>query len=104
MEEKEIKFTRGDTYSFTFTLEGQLLDGAYFTCRNSKDGKILFQKSLRDGIELLDENKYRVRIAPEDTANLSVGGKYYYDLELHKGNDVLTPLKGKLKITYDITY
>lgn len=113
---RDIEFTRGDTYSFTFTLKGssEQLSDAFLTVRKNKDDpNIIFQKSLSNGItdeglinstdDYSGDRLYRVRIAPEDTKTISPN-TYVYDLEITKNGDVLTPLKGKMKITYDITY
>ena len=103
--EKKIEFTRGDTFVFTFTLTGDdlHLDEAYFTVRKKKDTEILFQRSLENGITDDGEGKYTVRIAPENTEKLQPGS-YLYDLEIRDNQDVLTPLKGTMKLAYDITY
>lgn len=104
--EKEISFTRGDTYVIGFTvreLEGQL-DEAYFTCRKDKlrETPVLFQVSLEDGISYLGDNEYQVVIDTDLTKDIPVGS-YYYDLELSKNGSVKTVLKGKLKLTWDVT-
>jgi hypothetical protein len=104
--EKEISFTRGDTYVIGFTttgLEGQL-DTAYFTCRKDKlrETPVLFQASLGNGISYLGDNEYQVVISSNLTKDIPVG-TYYYDLELSKNNSVKTALKGKLKLTWDVT-
>ena len=99
-----ISMVRGDTLSFAFEVEGiDSLDTAYFSCKvNSDDQNYVFQKSLSSGISLVDEGKYRVRVAPSDTENIEVG-YYYYDLEIGVNGDVFTILRGRLKIDQDIT-
>lgn len=105
MEEKRITMVRGDTLSFTATLEDleDTVDGVYFTCRTDWDGSIVFQKSLSDGIDDIGDSSYSVRVAPEDTETVEPG-KYVYDLELDIGDDVYTPLRGVLVIAPDATY
>lgn len=104
---ENIIMTRGDTLQYAFELEPEddedviTLTGAYFTCRNESD-TIVFQKSLNDGITLIEDNKYQVRVAPEDTASLDIG-YYKYDNEITYGDDKLTILKGTLKLEEDIT-
>lgn len=95
---------RGDTLAFSFEVEGiDTLDTAYFSCRaNADDENYVFQKSLTDGISLVETGKYRVRVAPEDTSNIEVGS-YYYDLEIRKNSDIYTILKGVLKVEQDVT-
>lgn len=95
---------RGDTLAFSFEVEGiDTLDTAYFSCKaNADDTEYVFQKSLTDGISLVETGKYRVRVAPEDTSNIEVGS-YYYDLEIGANSDIFTILKGILKVEQDVT-
>lgn len=95
---------RGDTLAFSFEVEGiDTLDTAYFSCKaNADDTEYVFQKSLTDGISLVETGKYRVRVAPEDTSNIEVGS-YYYDLEIGANSDIFTILKGVLKVEQDVT-
>ena len=95
---------RGDTLAFSFEVEGiDTLDTAYFSCKaNADDENYVFQKSLTDGISLVETGKYRVRVAPEDTSNIEVGS-YYYDLEIGANSDIFTILKGVLKVEQDVT-
>lgn len=103
---RDIKFNRGDTYVFGFTVIGlnEELDTVYVTCRKEKkrESEMLFQVKLNEGITYLGEGKYQVRIAPEKTQNMPAS-RYYYDLELGHNGDILTPLKGKLILDWDIT-
>lgn len=105
MAYRNITMTRGDTLAFGVEIEGlnQDLETAYFTCRESYEGEIVFQKSLNNGISKVDDGQYRVRVAPSDTEDLEAG-KYYYDLELGVNDDVFTILKGILEIENDVTY
>ena len=104
---ENIIMTRGDTLQYVFELEPTNnesvieLTSSYFTCRDEND-VIQFQKSLGDGITRVADNKYQVRVAPEDTASLDVG-YYKYDNEINYGDDKLTILKGTLKLEEDMT-
>lgn len=106
MEEREISFTRGDTYVIGFEIKNieDALDTAYFTCRTGKlrETPELFQLSLENGINALGDNKYQVVIASNLTDDLEPG-TYYYDLELGIDDIIKTALKGKLKLTWDVT-
>ena len=108
MANQNITMVRGDTLSFGFEIEGitQELDTAYFTCKKDLSNNPVFQKSLTDGISVVEtgENSisYRVRVAPEDTANLEIG-VYNYDLEIGLNSDIYTILLGSLKIQGDVT-
>ena len=109
---KEITMVRGDTLSFLFQVQG--LDGTeptgiFFTCREKPANEdFYFQRTLGEGItqvgydEETDTVTYCVRVRPDQTENL-VAGRYYYDLELDANDDVLTLMKGRLNIEWDVT-
>ena len=104
-----LEMTKGDTLSFGIKIQnlGQALESAYFTVKNNfDDNTVLFQKSLENGVEIdhIDGNDYyyKVRVAPEDTANLEPK-KYYYDLEINVNDDTFTILKGILDVSFDIS-
>lgn len=100
----DISMVRGDTLAFGMEFTGldQDLDSAYFTVRKTYTGSVLFQKSIGSGISKVEENKYRVRIAPEDTEDLNPG-IYKYDLEVSANGDVFTILIGDLNLKNDVT-
>lgn len=102
--EKNINMVRGDTLSFgvEFTGLDQDLESAFFTVKQSFDGEAVFQKSIGYGITKVEDYKYRVRIAPDDTANIDAG-QYYYDFEINVNSDTFTLLKGVLDIEQDVT-
>lgn len=108
MENKNITMTRGDTLSFNFEVtdgNGDLIeiDSANFTCKKlSTDDVNVFQKALGSGISLL-EDYYVVRVAPEDTRNVSAG-QYFYDLQVGVGEDIFTIIKGVLEIEQDVSF
>lgn len=101
---KNLKMVVGDTESFGFEITGVSgIDAAFFSCkRESQDTSYLFQKSLGDGIGQQENNRFVVRIAPEDTQNLSPG-QYYYDLEVGANGDIFTILRGILTLVPEIT-
>lgn len=103
--DKYICMVQGNTLAFGVEFEGldQDLDSAYFTCRASLTAaQPLFQKSLNNGITKVETGKYRVRVAPTDTANIAAG-KYYYNFEIGVNSDVYTVIKGILEIQENIT-
>ncbi len=103
--ECNMSMVRGDTLSFGIEIEDfdQDLDTVFFSCKsNYDDSAYVFQKSLGDGITKVETGKYIVRVAPEDTKDVSVG-KYYYDLEIGANSDIFTVLRGVLDIEYDVT-
>lgn len=104
----KLTMTRGDTASFNIQTmlddgSGYDLETAFFSVRAGYDGKLVFQKSIGDGITRMGTGLYAVRIAPEDTKDISVG-QYYYDLEIGANSDKFTVLKGILDIDHDVTY
>ena len=109
---KEITMIKGDTLAFNFQVQG--LGGAtpasiYFTCREKPESQnYYFQRSLGNGITRVDYDAetdtatYSVRVRPDNTDDLTAG-RYYYDLQMTVENDVLTLMKGRLNIEWDVT-
>ncbi len=111
MNYTNIFMVRGDTLWFKFTVEGLTsdLDSAYFSCRKDVETNAVnyvFQKLIGDGITKVETTDtsitYEVVVAPEDTENVDIGN-YYYDLQLTKDGEVMTPFIGVLNINYDVT-
>lgn len=107
--ETNLCMVRGDTLAFLFELvpsigeNTYILDSAYFSVKeNVDDEEYVFQKRLDNGISLINDNTYRVKVEPNDTYNLDPG-IYNYDLQITLNEEVQTILKGKLKIENDIT-
>ena len=108
---KNIDMVKGDTLAFNFQLQGlvgEMPDAITFSCAEHYDATPLFMKTLSDGISLetYDEVKdlatYSVRVAPSDTKNLDLT-RYYYDLEVIIGDDVITLMRGRLTLVYEVT-
>lgn len=101
-----ITIFKGDTLSFGVEIEGlgdQTLETAFFTIKAEKtDTTYLIQKSLGDGIEQVEGNAYRIRVAPAETNSLEPNN-YFYDLEIGLNSDIFTVLNGKLTVYQDIT-
>ena len=103
--EQSISMVRGDTLSFGIQMDGleQDLDSMFFSCKeNYDDLDYIFQKSIGDGIEKVSTGVYTVRVAPEDTQDITAG-QYYYDLQVSVNGDVFTLLKGILEVEWDVT-
>ena len=108
---RDISMVRGDTLSFGFQitgLEGDEPDAIYFSCKeNLEDTTYIFSISLGEGIEkrsydqTTDTLTYGVRVAPELTENVAFG-KYFYDLQIGINDDILTLMKGKLSIEWEV--
>lgn len=104
-----ITFTRGDTFSFDVTLDGDqnlTVASMFFSARvKYDDTDYIFRKSIGDGITHTGEHSYRVRVAPEDTETMAKG-RYYYDLQVGLGEgtvDIYTIIKGRLELLWDVT-
>lgn len=105
MKDTNLTMVKGDTLAFGVEIEGldHDLATAYFSCKKDpNDDEYVFQKELNDGISKVETGKYRVRVAPADTASLEIGD-YYYDLQIGVNSDIYTILRGKLTIEYEIT-
>ena len=105
-ETLNLSMVRGDTFSFDVVLselDSSSIRSIYFTVKKkATDEAVVFQKSLGNGVTLVEEGTYRVRVAPEDTDGVAAG-RYSYDLQIGVENDVYTVLMGALKIVQDVT-
>ena len=107
---QDIDMVRGDTLAFNFIVKG--LDGAEptisFTCRDHYDGELLFNCVSGYGIEQVDYDAeqaaatFAVWVDPNKTKYLDLA-RYYYDLELSVNSDVITLMRGRLTLLYDVT-
>ena len=102
----DIEMVRGDTMKFAVEIKNLAgtVNAVSFGCRASATAtNYVFQKTLNNGITVGSDGKYTVRVAPEDTATKSAGW-YDYDLEFTIGDDVYTPMSGKLHLMQDVTH
>ena len=107
---QDIDIVRGDSLTFGFEVIG--LNGATpdftFTCKDHYDGDIIFTATNDSGItleeydETSDKAIYSVWIAPNKTNNLELT-RYYYDLEMRLDEDVITLMRGRFTLLYDVT-
>lgn len=105
----DIEMVRGDTMVFNFQLEG--LQGATpdftFTCNDNPEGTTYFTVDTTDGVELLEYDSdndvatYAVTVAPYKTQTMDIA-RYYYDLKMELDTDVITLLRGRLTLLYDV--
>lgn len=108
MTDQYITMIKGDTLAFGVEIFDQFgvymdIDEAYFTCKKSySDNVPTFQKSMNNGISKDDTGRYRVRVAPDDTKNIEYG-RYFYDFQVRKDEDVFTIMRGVLDIEQDVT-
>ena len=86
-----FEFFRGDTYTRDFAISGWSLpiSEMYFTVKeNVENKKVLVQKTLNNGITLVDENEegkktYNLSICCTDTDNMKIDKDYVFDIEMH---------------------
>lgn len=111
----DLEVTRGDDIVFNFILVGLGSSGdvseAVFSCKKEvADTAYVFQfnKSVDGAITKVDydaqtdETTYLVKIPAQGTATLDLG-TYYYDLQLTYNYTIITILKGKFVVTFDVT-
>ncbi len=107
---QDIDMVRGDTVAFNFQLEGLAGDEPTFnfTCKDKPNGNTYITAELDDGItleeydETTDIATYSVSIAPTKTASLDLA-RYYYDLQMTLNDDVITLMRGRLTLLYEVT-
>lgn len=108
---RDISMVRGDTLSFGFQvtgLGGAEPDSIYFSCKEHlEDETYVFSVYLENGIEKrsydaeTDTLTYGVRVAPALTEDVDFG-KYFYDLQIGINGDILTLMKGRLSIEWEV--
>lgn len=102
---ENFSIVKGDSFTFDLLISDiQDIDitSIYFTVKEKDSEKCIFQKGLQNGITFLENLKYRIRIDPEDTINIS-SGKYDYDLEIGLGDDIYTIMMGVFIVIEDVT-
>ena len=103
----DLSMVRGDTFGFGMrltNLEGVCVAGIAFTIRKAAaENPIVVQKSIGNGVTPGPDGWWRVRVAPEDTAGIEAG-RYNYDLQINIGQDVYTPINGRIRIEQDVTW
>jgi len=95
MENVIFEFYIGDTYSRDFTLSGYTspIDEVYFSVKkNNTDKRTVLQKTLEDGITLVDveydtdgsilKRTYNILIDASDTEDMQMGYDYSFDIEI----------------------
>lgn len=106
-----LEMIRGDTFSIDLILhdiDPESIESLYFTVKRratDTDSAAVLQKSLANGgITRIEGNdlRYRVRVAPADTAGVSAR-TYAYDVQVGIGTDIFTFVRGNLTIEQDVT-
>lgn len=105
----DIQMVQGDTTSFNFQIEGlagvtptfllsvkeDLSDEAIFTCSNTSG------IAKTDYDDDTDTTTFSCTIAANKTVSLDIG-RYYYDLKMYMGTNVITLMRGRLDLLYSV--
>lgn len=110
---QNIEMVRGDTLAFNFQLSGLGSLSEYeallvtFAVAEHYDDESIIEVNNADGIALEDYNvikdtaTFSVYLAPNKTKTLDLA-RYYYDLQLKDGTNVITLMRGRLTLVYDV--
>lgn len=101
-----IDLVRGNNLKLTITLVNQSIecDKVIFSVKeNVDDTTILIEKTLGNGVVVIDNFKYSVELIPEDSKKLNAEGYYLYELVITRDKIVKTIASGKLHILNNIT-
>lgn len=110
---QNIDMIRGDTLAFNFQLTGLGSQDAYegllitFAVAEHYDDEELIEASNSDGIDLekynaaTDTATFSVYIAPNKTKTLDLAS-YYYDLQIKDDTNVITLMRGRLTLKWDV--
>ena len=90
---------KGDQLSFTITFITDVnFDSMEMGVKKDyTDEDFVLLKTLGNGITKLDNKKYQVIITSQET-NLLNFDSYVYDIRTRSGNDIKTPLSGRIMI------
>ena len=107
---QDIDIVKGDTLAFNFQLqglEGVEPDTIIFSCAAHYYETPLFTVDYSDGVtlegydEVNDILTYSLRVAPVKTKDLDIGA-YYYNLEADIGEDVITLMRGRFTLLFEV--
>ena len=107
---KDIDIVRGDTFATGVKVYVSAIpDNIYFTCYGSIPGNTIFSKQLGEDISIIESQtsvdkpytSFKIRIAPEDTRDISPG-KYLYEIKLSFEGDIRTIVQGTLTIIPEV--
>lgn len=110
---QDIEIVRGDNLAFNFQLSGLESRSAYaalivtFAVAEYYDDQSLFECTNGNGITLEDYDAakdtatFSVFVAPNKTKTLDLA-RYYYDLQIKDNSNVVTLMRGRLTLVYDV--
>ena len=103
---KDIDIMRGDTFATGVKVYvSEIPDNIFFACYGNIKDSYIFSKQLGDDVSIIESQtsldkpytSFRIRIAPEDTRDISPG-KYLYEIKLSFDGDIRTIVQGTLTI------
>lgn len=104
---KSFRIYRGDTFVFQLTLKsaGQAysLSGCTFAGQIKEKGKTTTVASFSISIVNQSQGIVRVTLTAAESAKLSAGKSYDYDIQMTNSGVVSTILKGPILVTFDVT-
>jgi len=110
---QNIDMVRGDNLAFNFQLSGLGSRGAYaallftFAVAEHYDDDSILECTNNNGITLesydgaSDTATFSVFVAPNKTKTLDLA-RYYYDLQMKNNTNVVTLMRGRLTLVYDV--
>lgn len=111
--EQNIDMIRGDTLAFNFQLTGLREQSAYedllitFAMAEHYDDAELIEITNGNGISLEeydaanDTATFSVSVSPSMTKTLDLS-RYYYDLQIKDDTNVITLMRGRLALKWDV--
>ena len=112
---KDIDMVRGDTLAFDFQLAGLGSSAAYealevtLAVAEHYDDVAIIECTNGDGVELeeydttSDTATFSVCIAPTKTKTMDLA-RYYYDLQIKDDANVITLMRGRFTLLYDVAF
>ena len=106
---KSFRIYRGDTFVFQMTLESggnpYVLDSDVFTFTGQVKEKNKSAAVASFDIDIIDENNGIIRctLSATESAKLSGGKTYDYDIQMDNDGVISTIVKGPILVTSDIT-
>ena len=110
---QNIDMVRGDNLAFNFQLSGLGNKSAYTTLKvtfavaEHYDDESIIEITNANGIslenydEVSDTATFSVFVAPNNTKTLDLA-RYYYDLQIKDKTNVVTLMRGRLTLVYDV--
>ena len=111
--DQNIDMVRGDNLAFNFQLSGLGSRSAYedlvvtFAVAEHYDDDSIFECVSGNGISIekydaeKDTATFSVFVAPNKTKTMDLN-RYYYDLQMKDDNNVVTLMRGRLTLVYDV--